>query len=168
MYFLIIPLGFLLAMRGARPAPLQRPGEGLRRIWREAADLFLTTGLILALWGTALAFDGTRLFAQDYAILGFGIAAFLLSRSQKKTDVFFLAAAALVFWVSARQAGLFHGLFLAAVACAGIAVFQTCFLGLRYRLLFSNVPASMKGWPVLCLLAGLIALVLRGLGRLVF
>ncbi|MFH1208890.1 MAG: hypothetical protein V1673_04970 [Candidatus Omnitrophota bacterium] len=45
MYFLIITFGFLLAMRGARHTPLQRPVEGLRRIVREAADLFLTMEL---------------------------------------------------------------------------------------------------------------------------
>ena len=43
MYFLIITFGFLLAMRGGRHAPLQRPLEGLRHIVREGADLFFTT-----------------------------------------------------------------------------------------------------------------------------
>lgn len=168
MHFLIISFGFVLAMRGSRPALLQRPGEGFLRVGREAADLFLTTGLILALWMAALAFDKTRLFAQEYAILGFGVVAYFLSRHQKKTDVFFLAVLAIVFMISSRQTSFFHGIFLGGVVCAGIALFQVCFLGLRYRLLFSNVPASVKGWPALCLLAGFISLVLWSLGRLVF
>ena len=168
MYFLIITLGFLLAMRGTRPALLQKPNEGLARVWCEAADLLLTTSLILTLWTAALAFEKTRFFAQEYAILGFGVLAYLLSRYQKKADVFFLVVLSIVFMVSLRQTGLFHGFYLATVISAGIAVFQTCFLGLRYRLLFSNVPEPMKGWPSLCLLAGLISLVLWSFGRLVF
>lgn len=165
MYFLIITFGFLLTMRGARPAPLQKPVEGLRRIGREATDLLLTTGLIWTLWEVALTFAETRLLAQEYAVLGFGIAAYLLSRYQKKNDVFFLTVTGIVFWISLRQTDLLHGLSLAWAVSMGIALFQTCFLGLRYRLLFSNVPGSMKGWPVLCLLAGFIALVLRSLWR---
>lgn len=168
MYFLIITFGLLLTMRGARPAPLQKPKVGLGRLWREAGDLLLTTGLTFTLWAAAVAFDPTRLPAQEYAILGLAVVAYLLSRYQKKNDVFFLVSASIVFMISRRQSDLFHGLALAWAVCAGIALFQTCFLGLRYRLLFSNVPPSMKGWPVLCLLAALIALVLRGLGGLVF
>lgn len=168
MYFLIIAFGFMLAMRGARPAPLQRPGEGLVRIGREAVDFFLTTGLILAFWAVARAFGGTRFFVQEYALLSFGIAAYLLSRYQKKTDVFFLAVVSVAFMIHVRQIDLFHGLSLVWAVSAGIALFQACFLGLRYRLLFSNVPAPMKGWPALCLLAGMISLVLRGLAGLVF
>ena len=168
MYFLIVTFGFLLAIRSTSPAPLQRPGEGLARIWREAGDLFLTMGLTLTLWAGVVALDKTRLFAQEYTILGFGVIAYLLSRYQKKTDIFFLSMMTIVFMIHSRQADLLHGLSLAWAVSMGIAFFQTCFLGLRYRLLFSNVPAPMKGWPLLCLLAALIALVLWSLGGLVF
>ena len=168
MYFLIIPFGFLLAMRGARPAPLQRPGEGLGRIWREATDLFLTTSLILALWALAMAFEKTQAGAREYAVAGLGIAAYLFSRHQKKTDTFFLSVLASVFMILSREHDLLWGIFLAWVVSSGIALFQTCFLGLRYKLLFSHVPAAMKGWPILCLLAGFISVVLRNLGNLVF
>ena len=168
MYFLIITFGFLLAMRGARPAPLQRPGEGLRRIGREAADFFVTASLILVLWAFAMMFKEIRTSAQEYAILGFGVTAYLLSRYQKKTNVFFLSVLASVFMISSKQHGLWHGVFLAACVSAGIALFQTCFLGLRYKLLFSNVPVSVKGWPSLCLLAGFISIVLWGLRSLIF
>jgi hypothetical protein len=168
MYFLIIALAFLLAMRGTRPAPLQKPGEGLKRVWCEAVDFFLTTSLVLALWTFAQAFKRIQPSARGYAILGFGIMAYLASRYQKKTDVFFLSVLASVFMISLKQHDLSRGILLAGIVTVGIAVFQTCFLGLRYKLLFSNVPPSMKGWPVLCLLAGSIALILRGLGGLVF
>jgi hypothetical protein len=163
MYFLIITFGFLLAMRGARPAPLQRPSEGLRRIVREAVDLFLTTSLILALFALAADFEEIRASVREYAILGFGVAAYLLSRYQKKTDVFFLSVIASVFIISLKRPDLSQGILLAGVISAGIALFQTCLLGLRYRFLFSPMPASIKGWPSLCLLAGLISMVLWGL-----
>jgi hypothetical protein len=168
MYFLIITFGFLLAMRGARPAPLQRPIEGLRRIVREAVDLFLTASLILALFALAAGSEDIRTGVREYAILGFGIAAYLLSRYQKKTDVFFLSLIAIVFMISSKQHDLSQGILLAGFTSAGIALFQTCFLGLRYKLLFSPVPASIKGWPGLCFLAGFISMVLWGLWNSVF
>lgn len=168
MYFLIIPLGFLLAMRGAKPAPLQDPAKGLACVWREAADLLLTTGLTLTLWAAAVALDKTQILAREYAILGLGAVAYLLARYQKKNDVFFLACAGIVFWISLRQNDLFHGLSLAWAVSLGIALFQTCFLGLRYKLLFSDVPDSMKGWPILCLLAAFISMALGSLGDLIF
>jgi hypothetical protein len=168
MYFLIIALGFLLTMRGARPAPLQKPIEGLKRVGREAADFFLTASLILTLWAFAAGFQGIRTNIPEYAILGPGVAAYLLSRHQKKTDVFFLSVTAGVFMIGSKQCGLLQGLLLACIVSAGIALFQACFLGLRHRLLFSFVPASVKGWPILCLLAGFISMVLWGLRGLAF
>lgn len=163
MFFLIITFGFMLALRGAKPAPLQKPVVGLVRTWREALDLLLTISLILIMWAGAMELEKIQAAVREYAILIFGISAYLLSRSQKKTDVFFLAVIAIVFKISSEQADLVHGLFLACAVSGGIALFQTCFLGLRYKLLFSRVPASMKGWPVLCLLAAFIALVLKSL-----
>lgn len=187
MFFLIITFGFLLAMRGAkpapfhndstlarlacfarRPAPLQTPVEGLRRIGREAADFFLTASLILALWAVAVVFEKIQAGVREYALLGPGIAAYLLSRYQKKTDVFFLSVMMSVFMIGSRQHGLLQGILLAGGVSAGIAIFQACFLGLRYKLLFSRVPVSAKGWPVLCLLAGFASLVLWGVASLVF
>jgi hypothetical protein len=168
MCFLIIPFAFLLAMRGTRPAPLQKPVQGLERVWREAVDFFLTASLVLALWTFAGAVERIPPGVREHAILGFGITAYLVSHYQKKTDVFFLSVLASVFMISSKQHNLSHEILLAGIVSAAIAVFQTCFLGLRYKLLFSNVPPSMKGWPILCLLAGWIALVLRGLGGLVF
>ncbi len=163
MYFLIIALGFLLAMRGAKPAPLQKPIEGLKRIGREATDFFLTASLVLALWAFAAGFEEIRTGTREYAILGFGIAAYLLSRYQKKTDGFFLSVTASIFMISSKQLGFSQGILLAGTMSAGIALFQACFLGLRYRLLFSSMPVSMKGWPSLCLLAGFISIVLWAL-----
>ena len=113
MYFLIIAFGFMLAMRSTRPAPLQRPVEGLVRTWREAADLLLTLSLMLALWTAAITFEKTQGIAREYSLLGFGIIAYLLTRYQKKTDVFFLAALAIVFMIHSRQTDLWHGLSLA-------------------------------------------------------
>ncbi len=155
-------------MRGARPAPLQRPEEGLKRIGQEAADLFLTTSLILTLWACAAIAGKIQAGVQEYAILGPGLAAYLLSRFQKKSDVFFLSVVAIVFAISSKQYDLSQGIILSGVLSAGIALFQVCFLGLRYKLLFSNVPSSMKGWPMLCLLAASISMVLGSLWGLVF
>jgi len=155
-------------MRGAKPAPLQSPVEGLVRIGREATDLFLTASLILSLGATVLAFNEKLLFAQEYTVLGLGLAAYLLSRFQKKADVFFLAVVVIAFRVGSQQGDLWLRLSMAWAVCVGIAIFQACFLGLRYKLLFSDVPASMKGWPILCLLAGFISVVLWSLGSLVF
>jgi Na+-translocating ferredoxin:NAD+ oxidoreductase RnfA subunit len=168
MYFLIITFGLMLAMRGSRPARLEKPGEGGVRVLRGAADFFLTVSLTLALWTVLVACEATQTTAREYAILGFGIFNYLLSRYQKKTEVFFLAAATVSFVISVKQADLLNGLSLAWAVSAGMALFQTCFLGLRYKLLFSRVPPSIKGWPVLCLLAAFISLTLWSLGRLVF
>ena len=168
MYFLIITFGFLLAMRGTRPASLQRPAEGFRRIVRETIDLFLTMSLILALLAVAAGSEEVRTGVREYAVLGFGIAAYLLSRYQKKTDLFFFSVIAGIFMISSKQRNLSEEILLAGVVSAGIALFQACFLGLRYKLLFSSVPVSMKGWPSLCLLAGFISMVLWGLWNSAF
>ena len=168
MYFLIITFGLMLAMRGARPARLERPVEGGARVWREAADFFLTVSLALTLLAAARDYETTQATAKEFTILGLGLACYLLSRYQKKTDVFFLAATTVAFMISVKQIDLANGLSLAWAVSAGMALFQTCFLGLRYKLLFSRVPASMKGWPVLCLLAAFLSLTLWSLGRLVF
>lgn len=164
MYFLIIVFAFLLAMRGARPAPLQRPVEGLKCIGKEAADFFLTVSLILALWAFVLAFEKIQVSVREYTILGFGITAYLLSLYQKKREVFFLTVFASVFMISSRQQDLLQEIGLTWIVSVGIALFQACFLGLRHRLLFSRVPAAMKGWPILCLLAGFIAVIFGVLG----
>jgi hypothetical protein len=57
---------------------------------------------------------------------------------------------------------------MAWTVSAGIGIFQTGLLGLRYRLLFSNAPAFIKGWPTLCLLAGFLSVILWSAARLVF
>jgi len=168
MYSLIILAGFLLAMRGARPAPLQKPGQGLLRIWREAADLLLTVDLALMLLAALLLFKETRPFAQEYGLLSAGLIVYLTARYQRKTDVFLLSAIVIIFWIYTKQYDPIHGLAMAGTVSVGIGLFQTCFLGLRYRLLFSRLPVSMKGWPVLSLLAGSISIALWGLGRLIF
>ena len=168
MYFLIISLGLLLAMRGAKPAPIHRPGDGFRRAGKEALDFFLTTSLVLGVGALAETFGKTQAGAREYSLLIAGLMAYLLSRHQKKTDVFFLSVLVSVFLISSRQFGFMKGIYLAGGVSAGILLFQICFLGLRYKLLFSRIPASVKGWPVLCLLAGFISMILWGLRGLAF
>ena len=129
---------------------------------------FLTAGLILMLGAVASTFNLNRATAGEYELLGFGLAAYLLSRYQKKTDVFFLAVSLSAFMIHGRQSDLLHGLSLAWAVSAGIGIFRTAFLGLRFRLLFSNVPTSVKGWPLLCLLAGFLSVVFWSAARLVF
>ncbi len=168
MYFLIIAFGFLLAVRGANPAPLQDPKEGLRRVWREAADFFLTTALLVALWIVWASAGKAQTLAREYAFLGIGAASYLLARYQKKTALFFLCTAVTAFAVLSRQEGFLTSLSWVWAISFGIAFFQACFLGLRYQLLLSKAPPSMKGWPLLCLLAGFISIALWGVARLVF
>lgn len=168
MYFWIIAFGFLLAMRGAQPAPLQRPLEGLKNIGRENKDLFFTLSLILAIWTFVSGFEKIQIAVREYAILGFGLMAYPLSRYQKKGDVFFLSVLAGAFMISFKQSDLSQRVLWAGAVSAGIALFQVGFLGLRHRLLFSRIPVPAKGWPLLCLLAGFISMALWGLGRLVF
>lgn len=168
MYFLIIAFGFLLAMRGARPAPLQKPEQGFRRIWRENTDLFLTLSLLLTLWLVFEAFAKAHAFLGEYTILELGFVAYFLSRFQKKTDAFFLSTTVIAFAILSEQNGFWSALSLAWAVSMGIALFQTCLLGLRHRLLFSGMPSPVKGWPILCLLAAFISIVLWGVGRLVF
>ena len=168
MYFLIIPLGFVLTLRGGRSAPLQRPVEGLTRVWCEAADLFLTTSLILTFGAVALGWLRSRGITGGYTILGFGVAAYALARYQKKTDVFFLVSFLIAFMIHSGSVDLLSGLSVGWAVSFGIAIFQTGFLGLRHRILFSNVPSSMKGWPLFCLLAGFLSVILWSVGRLIF
>lgn len=168
MYFLIITFGLLWAMRGGRSASLQNPAEGLKRIGRDTLDLFLTASLILTLGSFAGNFEMTPTGAREYAILSFGLIAYLLSRYQKKPDIFFFTVLASVFLIHSKQPGPAKGVWMALEMSLGIAIFQVCFLGLRYKLLFSRVPVSMKGWPVLCLLAGFISVVLWSFKGLVF
>lgn len=168
MYFLIIAFGFILALRGARPSSPQRPGEGFARVWREVVDFFLTASLALALLSASASFEATRLITKEYAVLGLGLTAYLLSLYQKKTDVFFLAVTATAFMIYSRQEDLLSRLSITWAVSAGFGIFQTGLLGLRYRLLFSRVPVSVKGWPQLCLLAGFLSVILWSAGRLVF
>jgi len=123
MFTYIIVFGFLLAMRGARPAPLQKPSEGLRRIWRDATDFFLTLSLVLALLDFTASFEKFRIVFRSYEILGAGLAAFLLSRYQEKTDVFFFSVLAGVFMIRSEQPDLSQTLRMAFVLSAGTALF---------------------------------------------
>ena len=168
MYFLIITFGLMLAMRGSRPARLEKPTQGSARVWREATDFFLTTSLALAFFFAATTYGVTQTIAKEYALLGLGGVIDLLSRYQKKTDVFFLVATIVAFMIHIKQTDLLTGLSLAWAVSFGFALFQTCLLGLRYKLLFSRVPASVKGWPILCLLTAFISMALWSLSRLVF
>ncbi|MFH0985996.1 MAG: hypothetical protein V1882_10785 [Candidatus Omnitrophota bacterium] len=168
MYFWIIAFGFVLAMRGARPALLQRPLEGLKHIGRENNDFFFTLSLILAIWNFAAGFERIENAVREYAILGFGLMAYLLSRYQKKGDVFFLSVLAGAFMISLKRSDISQAVLWAGAVSAGVALFQGVFLGLRHRLLFSRIPEPSKGWPALCLLAGFISMALWGFVRLVF
>ena len=168
MYFLIIAFGLILALRGAKPASLQKPAAGLTRIGRETLDLFLTVALGLTLLACWKQFEPARVFIESNAVLVAGILALLFSRLQKKSDVFFLVAALLLFLIQARQSDLCRGLFLAGSTALGIALFQSGLLGLRHRLLLSRVPAPFKGWPALCLLAAGLSAACGALARFVF
>ncbi len=167
-YSLIIVAGFLFAIRGSRQAFSQRPVPSFFWIWREATDLFLTLGLIAALFTVTASFAGCRGFVREYAVLLTGATAYLLTRYQKKSDFFFFFVIALASTPLSVREDFFYNLSWVWVASVGVALFQTGFLGLRYKLLFSSVPEPVKGWPVFCLLAAFVSLALWGLGRYVF
>ena len=160
--------GFILSMRAARSGSVRRPEEGLRQIALGALDLFLSMSLAIMLGAALVAFGSVRSWAQEYEMLIQGGVLYFLSHYQKKPAAFFLVSLSLAFLVGSRQSDPLREMALALAVSAGVMVFQVFFLGLRYRILFSRVPVSMKGWPLLCLLASLIALILEGLGRWVF
>ncbi|HNX69196.1 MAG TPA: hypothetical protein PLL75_02365 [Candidatus Omnitrophota bacterium] len=167
-FSMITVFGFLLAIRGQKSALLARHRPDFFGVWREALDRFLTAGILLALYALALAFDATRPLARENGILFFGVFGYVLSRYQGKTDIFFLTAALLAFLVSQHSADLRQGLGEVFVIVAGIGGFQAALLGLRYRLFFSKVPASVRGWPVICLLASFVSLALWAIAARVF
>ena len=167
-YTLVIMFGFLWTLRGSRYAFSQKPIPSFFWIWREATDLFLTLALIAALFALASSFDGCRGFVQEYPILLTGAAAYLLARYQRKPDLFFLLATVASGTAFSAGTGMFYNLSWAWAVSFGIALFQTCFLGLRHKLLFSNVPEAVRGWPVFCLLASFVSLALWGIGRFLF
>lgn len=167
-YALVIIAGFLFAIRGSRQAFSQRPVPSFFRIWREATDLFLTLGLMAAFFVLAVSFAGCRGFVREYAVLLTGVTAYLLTRYQKKSDFSFLFVTALASLPLSFREDLFYSLSWAWAVSVGVALFQTGFLGLRYKLLFSRVPEAVKGWPVFCLLASFVSLALWGIGRYLF
>ena len=57
---------------------------------------------------------------------------------------------------------------LCLVLAVGFFLFQFAFKGLKYALLFSRVPRTVKGWPALCLIAFCVSVVLSGLVMLIF
>ena len=167
-YLLILTAGFLFAIRGSRQVFLQRPFPSLFGIWREATVLFLTLALLAAFFALAASVAAWRSFVQDHDLLFAGAAAFLLTRYHGKSDFFFLMVTVLA--VSGFSSGedFFYNLSWAWAAGAGIALFQTGFLGLKHKLLFSNVPEPLKGWPVFCLLAAFVSLLLWEFAGCVF
>lgn len=168
MHALIVLMGFLFAIRGARGMSFQRPVTSFWRIWREAADLLLTWGLLTGIFLMAVGFDPLRSFARQYVLLFLGFGAYLLARHQHKTDFFFLSVTILSFLGLRTSGDYIFNLSWAWAVSFGAALFQTCILGLRYKLLFSRVPGLMKGWPLICLLGAFISLAFWGVGRYLF
>ena len=124
--------------------------------------------MIAALFAFAASFDSCRNFVREYAVLLTGLMAYLLTRCQKKSDFFFLFVAVAACPIFPGREDLLSGLSRAWALSAGIALFQTGFLGLRYKLLFSRVPEPVKGWPVFCVLAAFVSLALWGVAKYVF
>lgn len=167
-YSLIIAFGLLFAIRGVKSLTLQYPEKTLPEVWRQAVDFCLTLWFILLYFEAMLNIVLIRAWVQDHALILIGFLAYVFSKYQKKSDIFFLSISVLIFLIHREQANLPQGLFMATVVSVGIALFRTCFLGLRYKLLFSKVPKSMRGWPILFLLASFLSLALWKIGALVF
>lgn len=162
---LVAGLGFLLAVRGKKNVSLQKRHPDLSGACRETVDLSLTMSLMFVLYEWGAGFQGAQGFIREFSFLFLGLAGYGLSQYQKKTDLFFLTACALVFYINAGDQDFYKKLLWLWTVGAGIGFFQACFLGLQYKLLFSRVPHSVQGWPVFCLLAAAIALVFKGIGQ---
>ncbi|MBU9888344.1 MAG: hypothetical protein KTQ49_00560 [Candidatus Omnitrophica bacterium] len=164
----ILIVGFLLAIRGSQQSFSRQPVPSFFRIWREATDLFLTLGLVASLFAAASSYEEAAALIQRNSFLGVGVTVYLLTRYQKKTDTFFIVATLLAIPGVTVREGPLYALSWAWAASVGVALFQTAFLGLRHKLLFSDVPGPVRGWPLMCLLASFICLLLERVGSYVF
>lgn len=158
--FLMIAFGVLLSIRESRSLWIKKPAQSLSHIWQSMGEFFLALSFMTIFFTAPTIFSQTPWLVQKDSLVLIGVLSYAFSNLYKKGDVFFLVLTLAVFLVLLQQDDLSGRLLLCLKLYLGIGFFQTCFLGLRHRLLFSNLPVSMQGWPVLCLLASFISLVM--------
>ncbi|HQB93721.1 MAG TPA: hypothetical protein PK997_00765 [Candidatus Omnitrophota bacterium] len=166
--WVIAGAGFLFAVRGRHAfLPRESVSPELSGVWREMLDLFLTVALSLTIFNALLLWDRTAVAVRGADFLVLWCFAFLAGRYQKKDGVFHLTAAVIALAVlEAKDLAL--QLSLAGAVVGGLFLFLTAFAGLRYAVRFSKIPETVRGWPLLCLLAFCIMTILGGILSYIF
>lgn len=168
-YWIITGFGFLFSLRTARTGTAEKKTDlFLRSLACDALDLCLSLLLLVTLYDLGQIWGGTLMGPQDMGFLAIWAAAFLIGRYQKKQELFFISLAVIASLIVSATRQWSVQLELILVLVFGIFAFQVAFKGLKHALLFSRVPESMKGWPVLCLLAFCVTVVLGGFISLIF
>jgi len=168
-YWVIIAFGLLFSLRAVRTrGDEKRAGLFLQGLWRDALDLFLSILLLVTLYDLGAAWGKFSGDFRDLDFLILGAAAYFVGSYQKRSELFSFSCAALAYAVGAAYQDWPAQCALALALVSGIFAFQMFFKGMKYAIQFTNVPGTMKGWPVLCLIAFCIAVVLSGIATLVF
>ena len=129
---------------------------------RRSLELFGTVILPLSLYGLTRFFWVSLPGGKNPAVLVLFPCLFLVSRLQKKSDLFFAASYALCVSVAVRPGGssFWSGAVPTFQVCTAMALFQFLFLGVKQRMGFSPMPKSLQGFPSSLIAASLLALVL--------
>lgn len=168
-YWVITGFGFLFSLRAVRArAGEKRTDLSLRNLWRDALDLFVSLLFLVTLYDAGMAWERSAYWFREYDVMIFWIAAYLTGKYQKKSELFFLSLAVVAFMIVAFPQPWGAQFFLCMAVTVGIFIFQALFKGLKYALIFTRTPETMKGWPVLCLLAFCLTIILNRFAILIF
>ncbi len=163
--FILSGFGFLLAWE--KPAELgPYSGEGNPRPFLiEGVHLMGQVLALLVIYDFAVARWIPKEFGNEFLILFFFPAAYILSWIQKKSVSFFLCVFSLCFFVVTEQgdAAWFHRLWKASGLVAGVFLFELMITGLKDKLLFCPIPKPLQGLPILFVTVALLTLALWGL-----
>jgi hypothetical protein len=166
-FWIVMAFGFLFSLRAVRAgAGEKRTGLSQGALWHDAADLAVSLLFLVVLYDLGAAWEKAAAWLPDFGFLGLWGGAYLIGRYQKKPDIFFVSLA--VFAYAIVTAFLRTEIHIALALPLGIFIFQVFFKGLKYALLFSRVPEPVKGWPILCLTAFCITVILSGALALFF
>ncbi|HPW76681.1 MAG TPA: hypothetical protein PLK73_01935 [Candidatus Omnitrophota bacterium] len=161
--WVIAIFGFLLSIRGE-----QKRGFSLVAIWRETLDLFLTQILAVTLYHSFLRWSTATSVIEEFGFLILWTLIYLIAKYQKKPDLFLITAVLITHAVVQVCEGWLIQSSLLLVIASGLFIFQAAVKGLRRAILFSGIPPAMKGWPVLCLIAFCISVVMSGILDILF
>lgn len=168
-FWIVAAFGFLFSLRVARAGKNeQKTSLSPAGLWRDAIDLVLSLFLVVVLYDLSASWEKAAAWLPDFGFLGLWGAAYFIGRYQKKPDLFFISLAILACVIVTVSRRVENHFTLAIGLTLGIFVFQFMFKGLKYALLFSRLPPPVKGWPVLCLVAFCITVILSGAVILLF